>query len=471
MSSVREIVYEPSATLAEFHASNAFVRGVRGPIGSGKSVGCCWEIYSRAMEQQPGPDGVRRSRGLVTRNTYGELTTTTLRTWLDWFPEEVVGKVVHGAPITQVCRFMHEDGSRVELEMWFMALDRPDHVKKLLSLEATFGWMNEAREQPKAILDALSGRVGRFPSMRDGGATWYGVIMDTNSPDTDHWWYTLAEEQHPEGFEFFHQPPGDSPQAENIANLPEGYYDRLKAGKTEEWIKVYVKGDYGFVLDGKAVFPEFSDHLHVAPVTYNPQIPVYVGIDFGLTPAAVIAHRDAMGRWLVFDELVSQDMGAKRFGELLRAKLVGDYRIEHCAGVTGDPAGDARAQSDETTPFEMLKVAGIVAKPAETNDPTLRREAVAACLSRLIDGRAGMVIDPRCRVLRKAMAGGYNYRRMQVSGSDRFHDVPDKNHFSHVADALQYLVLGGGEGRALIRRKPRNSYQGSGERYAVGTGE
>src|SRR5690348_11896393 len=115
----REIEYTPSPTLGDFHASNAFVRGIRGPIGSGKSVGCCWEIYSRAMEQAPGPDGVRRSRWVVTRNTYGELNTTTLQTWLDWFPEEHVGPVVHGAPITQTCRFVHEDGSRVELEMWF----------------------------------------------------------------------------------------------------------------------------------------------------------------------------------------------------------------------------------------------------------------------------------------------------------------------------------------------------------------
>jgi hypothetical protein len=105
---MRKIEYTPSPTLAEFHASNAFVRGVRGPIGSGKSVAACWEVYSRAMEQAPGADGVRRSRCLVTRNTYGELTTTTLRTWLDWFPEELVGKVVHGAPITQVCKFGHD---------------------------------------------------------------------------------------------------------------------------------------------------------------------------------------------------------------------------------------------------------------------------------------------------------------------------------------------------------------------------
>ena len=73
----------------------------------------------------------------------------------------------------------------------FLALDRPEDVKKLLSLELTGVWINEAREIPKSIVDACSMRVGRYPSMRDGGPSWYGVIADTKPPDTDHWWVYL----------------------------------------------------------------------------------------------------------------------------------------------------------------------------------------------------------------------------------------------------------------------------------------
>lgn len=459
----RVISYTPTPTLASFHASNAFVRGIRGPIGSGKSVGCCWEIYTRAMEQAPGADGVRRSRGLVTRNTYGELTTTTLRTWLDWFPEDIVGKVVHGAPITQICKFQHADGSAVELEMWFLALDRPDHVKKLLSLEVTFGWMNEAREQPKAILDALTGRVGRFPSMRDGGATWFGVIMDTNPPDSDHWWYNLAEEQVNADFRFFAQPSGESPEAENVPNLPALYYQRLKQGKTDEWIKVYVKGEYGYVLDGKPVYPEFSDSLHVQPWEYRKGFPVFVGIDFGLTPAATIAQRDGFGRLRVFDEVVTGDMGAVRFTVLLKQKMA-ELGIQH-ATFTGDPAGDIRAQTDEETPFMVMAAGGIIAKPAETNDFTLRRESVVRGLTMLVDAFPGMTIDPRCKMLRKAMAGAYHYKRVAVSGAERFQDKPDKGIYSHVAESLQYLCLGAGEGRAVLKKGPGTVNRG--DEYAI----
>ena len=81
----------------------------------------------------------------------------------------------------------------------------------------------------------------------------------------------------------------------------------------------------------------------------------------------------------------------------------------------------------------------------------------AASLSRLIDGEPGLIIHPNCKMLRKAMSGGYNYRRLQVSGEERYRDVPDKNIYSHVAEAGQYMLVGAGEARDLIKRhRPYN---------------
>ena len=48
-------------------------------------------------------------------------------------------------------------------------------------------------------------------------------FLDGMSPDTDHWLYTLAEEVQPEGYEFFAQPAGDGPEAENRNHLPADY--------------------------------------------------------------------------------------------------------------------------------------------------------------------------------------------------------------------------------------------------------
>lgn len=407
-----------------------------GPIGSGKSTGCAWEIYRRASEQQVGVDGKRKTRWAVVRNTYRELADTTVKTWLDWFPEQYTG------PFIQQDMTHHMKIGDVEAEILFRALDRPQDVKKLLSLELTGAWVNEAREVPKSVIDMLQGRVGRYPSKRDGGPTWFGLLMDTNPPDNDHWWYTLFEEQKPQGFELFRQPSGIGEDAENVDNLPSQYYQRMMQGKDEEWVKVYIHGEYGFLSDGRPIFTEYVDTVHCKEVHEIPG-EIYIGIDFGLTPAATFGQRTASGQWLVLREITTEDMGAVRFSELLKFEMA-KYK-GHTFIVTGDPAGEQRAQTDEQTPFDILRQAGIDAYPATTNDFTIRRETVAEALGRLIDGKPGLVLHPDCKTLRKGLSGGYSYRRVQVGGDPRYHDKPDKNRYSHVCEALQYMLLGSGE--------------------------
>ena len=115
-------------------------------------------------------------------------------------------------PITHHLKLPSRDNAPgIDCEVIFMALSTPQDVRKLLSLELTGGaWVNEARELPKAVIDGLTHRVGRYPTKSDGGASWYGIIMDTNPPDADHWWHELAE-KNPIGGRFpwkFHRQPG-----------------------------------------------------------------------------------------------------------------------------------------------------------------------------------------------------------------------------------------------------------------------
>lgn len=459
MSQARIIEYTASPTLADFHLSTAFVRGIRGPVGSGKSTGMCWEVMRRAREQKPGPDGKRHTRWAIIRNTYRELSDTTLKTWLDWFPEEALG------PFNWQDMEHHIQIDDLDMEVLFRALDRPQDVKKVLSLELTGAWVNEAREVPKGIIDALGDRTGRYPSIRNGGCTWRGVMLDTNSPDNDHWWYRLAEEERPAGWDFYAQPGGmievegkwkTNPLAENLGHLEPNYYDTRHAGKSRDYIQIYYANQYGFVSDGKPVYPEFNDTVHASKDVLPPAegLTIYVGIDFGLTPAAVFMQRQKTGQWRWIDELVTEDMGAVRFSELLGAMLRGKYK-GYTFEIYGDPSGDNRAQTDETTPFDILRGRGIDALPAPSNDFVLRREAVATPLLRMIDGQPGLLVSPKCAITRKGMAGGYAYKRIQVAGDERFHDKPDKNKFSHPCEAAQYAMLGAGEGQTVIGSKSK----------------
>lgn len=476
------IVYNPPGPVGrEFIKSDAFAVGILGPIGSGKSVACVMKLVRNVQKQVRLKDGWIRRRTAVIRNTYPELRTTTIKTWHQWIPPDTGAYRDNGPPAHHII----DHTNKVDWEVIFVALDRPDDVRKLLSLELSDAWINEAREVPKAILDGLTGRVGRYPRAEDGGCTDPQIVMDTNPPDSDHWWYRLAEEPTAEDVEqtaeleaqlraigglradqpllqFFRQPGGDSPAAENMANLPAGYYLKASANKSREWVKVYVKAEYGFVLDGKPVYPDYRDSVHCREFTLSKRLPIDVGMDFGLTPAAVFAQQLPNGRWLKHTELVTENMGIVRFAELFKGHLAQHYPDFKIRSITGDPAGDARGD-DERTTYQVLAAGGVIAQAAKTNDPVLRIEAVSACFRRMIDGEPGVLVHPQCRTLRKGYAGGYNFRRLQMAGEARFRDVPDKNMFSHVCDADQYVMIGAGEGKAIVQREVNPNRQ----RFAI----
>jgi hypothetical protein len=471
------INYQAPGPIAEsFLESRGFVRGIRGPFGSGKSTACVIAILQHILEQRPDRNGVRRSKWAIVRNTYPELKTTTISTWHEIVPPNV-GRWVAQGPPSHTLTGMLDDGTKYDAEVIFLALDSQADVKKLLSMNLTAAWVNEAREVPQSVIDGLTGRVGRYPSEADGGASWSGVLMDTNPPDTEHWWYTLAERdtssptkaelvasidrteielrskgllEHDQPlFQFFAQPSGLSEHAENAENLKAGYYTRLQAGKTQDWIKVYVKGEYGFVMDGKPVYPEYSDSLHCSSEIIQPlPLKCTIGLDFGLTPAATFNQRLPNGRIVTFEELVSQRMGASRFAEEL-APMIASYSNVPEWDIVGDPAGEQSVQTNEDTVFQILRAKGIKARPARTNDFSLRRDAVGNALARLVDAKPGLIISQHCVRLRKALAGGYCLQRVAVT-SEKYRDKPDKNMHSHVAESQQYALIEMGENPAAL---------------------
>lgn len=479
--------YAPGPVAKAFLKDESFITGIRGPFGSGKSVTVVMKLMRNARLQTKvkAKDGWARRRTAIIRNTYPELRTTTMNTFFAWIPKHLGHWRDTGPPMLHIV----DRQNMFDWEIYFVALDRPDDLKKLLGIELSDVWINEAREVPKAILDGLSGRVGRYPAMWQGGCVNAQIVMDTNPPDTDHWWYILAEQDTTNErnrqviqsmkeaeeslriqgflkkdqslFKFHAQPSGRSPEAENIRNLRAGYYEFLMAGKEDDWIKVYVDGEYGFVMDGLPVYPEYKDSMHSGedfPLLRG--LGFRVGFDFGLTPAATLSQRAGNGRWFVHDEFVSERLGIVSFAEELK-KMLGDrYPGIKIVSARGDPSGDA-VTPEESTCFKILKAAGFTnAEPAPTNDPVRRREGVAYLLKNLVDGKPAMKIHPRAAVLRKGMAGGYHRKRLQVAGDIKFRDVPDKNKYSHVCEALQYDCVSGGEDRHVIigpedRRAPR----------------
>lgn len=427
--------YNYAPTLAKFALSNAFMRGLMGPFRSGKSSACVIEMIRRAMEQKPGADGIRRTRWMVVRNTTNELRDTSIRTVLMWLPEATFGvfnKTNLNYTITAI--------PGCHIEIWFRALDKPEHVKHLLSLEITGAWLNEAREIPWSIVEGIQGRVNQYPSKAMGGCTWGGLWLDTNPPDTTTAWYKFWEEKthNPAFAQIFKQPSGLAPNAENLPFINGGrsYYERLTEGKDDEWINVYIHGQYGFTRAGKPVYPDFSDALHVQDVPPIPGLPVHRGFDWGLTPACIFSQMTPENRWNVFDELVSEDMSVEAFLEVVADHSMKSFRKKPDFIDTGDPAGAIRSQVDARSIFQAAQARGFNIQPG-IQAPAIRLEAIRRPLRRIINGKPQFILNPRCTTLRKGFLGGYHYRRMSVSG-ERYTEEPYKNEFSHPHDALQY---------------------------------
>lgn len=464
-------VYAPPPVVERFILDPAFICGIMGPFGSGKSVGSVMKLLRYAQLQAPAEDGIRYTRFAIVRNTNRMLDDTTIQTVHEWLPPGVAGTW-----LSTRRNFTLRFGD-VHSEWWFRALDNPDDVKNLLSMEMTGAWLNEYREIHPDVLTNIISRVGRYRGLGKVPATWSGVIMDSNPPPLDGFYYNLFErEPTPEmqalaakilagtgrPFAGLHkQPSGLSPQAENVENLPDNYYELMvaaNASRGDEWVKVHVHGEYGMLISGQPCYRGFRHATHVAsePLTPIPGRPLSLGMDFGLTPAVVVVQQNAHGQWMVLAEITTpkdQSMGTERF---VQRKLMPELRRrfpDHSEyDLWADPAGTHRGQANEVRCFDVLRAAGFNPRKGPENlEP--RIGAVQRVLDRMIDGLPGIIYDPSCKLLIAGKQGGYRFQEKRTA-SGELKQEPEKNEYSHPADAEQY-VIGAYEGPAMKGRAAR----------------
>lgn len=437
-----EIKYSPDPIAARFIRSKAFYNFIIGPVGSAKTTALLFKVLFHAQNQEPGPDGMRRTRWVVVRNTAPQLKDTTINSFMTWFKPGQMGKWIASRTM-----FVFEFGD-VYAEVLFRPLDTPDDVSRVLSLEVTGAILDEFVEIPKEIVEALSGRCGRYPSSHEGGATWWGMWGASNPGNEDQWWYDWLDVENrgdrPVNMSYFEQPSGFSPYAENLQNLPggRGYYDNLAVGKSKEWIKQFIEVEWGYSLSGKPVYKVFSPEIHIAkePIMFDPRGNIVIGFDAGLTPSAIFGIQDSHGRVLVLDELVSENMGAERFcKELLLPKMNSRFPTNTFT-VVCDPAVTQRAQTNEQAVRDILEEQlGFGVDTAYSNALAERLNAVESRLTRITPVGPAYLVDPRCHVLIRGFRSGYHYT---ISTKGVTSPTPSKNEYSHPHDANQYMCMG-----------------------------
>lgn len=474
-TSAQKIDYTPPPTIrgfiVDYRPGELFYDWIVGPVGSGKTTGLFFKLVFMAKQQKPGPDGIRRSRAVVVRNTAPQLRDTTLVSWNYWFKHGIAG-VWEETKKTFTLKF-----GDVECEVLFRPLDTPDDVARVLSLEVTFAIIDEFVQIPKEIVNALSARCGRYPSMKDGGATNWGMWGSSNPDTEDNWWFDFLHDEavvervwaaweNPLGpnaddpaaqaamkamagegdrnIKYFKQPSGFSDHAENLENLPGGrkYYTDQAKDKTTAWIKQFLEAEWGFSIAGKPVVPSFNADLHIAKkkLIYNPHLPLVIGYDPGLGGSALVfAQEDLAGRLLVLAELVQVNYSTERLvSEVLRPFLRSHFPDAQVV-IAPDPAAANRSQNDTKTSVDTLKKYFNV-KVEQNNRLPLRLNAIEHYTSRLTSLGPALQIDPvRCPVLVRALKGGWKYVIDQKKGVVTAAE-PEKNKFSHPGDAFGYVA-------------------------------
>lgn len=420
-----------------------------------------------AQEQYPNAEGVRPTSWFIIRRSYEDLKKTIFKDWKQHWRHFASCRKTTEQPMRDFFRYALPDGTIVEAEFIFLALDREEDIERFRGGNFTGGLGNEVKQLHLNHLTEGVRRSRRFPSEALGGVMVNEdigmVICDTNAPNDDHWLHEY-EQKDPDGWRILVQPPAVfkfderpdlgppikspsgslwvvNPKAENIQNLTPAYYPAILRTSQDDRILADCCNRYTHIQEGDPVYPEYNDATHCVEFDPDPSLGLIIGGDGGLTPSAVFLQVSARGQVRVFDELQAERMAVKQFWRDVvyphyRAKW-GDFEV---VGASFDPAGNAEGEgegksaigllNDEYETDDPLRLPFYV-YPCETNDPTRRQDAVRTPLTRMIDGAPAFLLHPRCKTLRAGFNGKYCYRKMRVVGPARYHQKPDKNAYSH----------------------------------------
>lgn len=201
-------------------------------------------------------------------------------------------------------------------------------------------------------------------------------------------------------------------------------------------------------FEGKPVYPDYNRSIHVVPGSIKPEpgLPILFGIDFGLTPAFVMAQ--PVGKQLrVIKEFLEDDGSIDKLGRTVWQYLLENYLPWLHGDKTNiycyiDPAGFQRAQTDSRTCADVLRTIGfkrILPGPVTWEQ---RRKSVDDLLIAKTKNEPGLIIsEDDCPILIEGFGGGFRYPEKAIEIEPTL-IRPLKNKYSHPHDGFQYLAWG-----------------------------
>src|SRR5262245_5999776 len=321
-----------------------------GPGGSGKTIASCKKAAVEAHRMRPGPDGVRRYVLGTWRQKYDNLWKATIPSWWKIWPREIFPKWTGASPraAEHTLTFQDRKGS-ILLTNRFRAFGESADPEDVLGNEFTDCWLNEWPTLPWNLFIALVDRVGREPPREISGRTgrFFG---DGNAPDVLSDIYREFYELKTDGYVLFQQPSGLSAEAENLEAVGRDYYKNSMRMNIHRpwWIKRMIHAQPGFTRDNDVVYAKWDDSRNVSPIELEaePALPVGIGVDGGLTPAAAYVQEMPNGQLRILAEIQIERGGMR---ELATAMLA--LEVRRFAGcdfhVVCDPSMKAGEDTEE----------------------------------------------------------------------------------------------------------------------------
>lgn len=418
------INFIPNPMQERFITSQAAADLFSSRVGEGKSTALVWSAFYH-MQHNPGAEWA------FIRDTYENLQRSTMKSFFEWFPPGVFG-TYHATKKTFTFYEQIAKGS-----VTFIGMDDPTDASKLLSW--VLGGIAIDEPAPAAGSSGVDEMVFDLGQqrLRQPGLKWYAMKLATNNPDEEHWTYKRFTGPSAEENSFRLWQPS---KPENIQNLPEGYYEKLRKqlGHRPDLVRRFIDGEFGFQQEGEAVTPQWSDRIHLAmglvPMRNREVVLLW---DFGLNPTCIITQRTPMGYWNILYSFVGDGIGVEELILDQVAPVLRDKFPRSPLRHVGDPNGNMREQSSsKRTAVRMIKS---LLGGAWRSGPVSARERIdplQAVLTRTIAGTGLIQVDRlNAKEVWHALRGGWHYHKARsgVTASE-----PKKNQHSHPGDAMGY---------------------------------
>ncbi len=431
-----------------------------GPVGCAKTS----TAYFKGMvntKRQP----VRYSTGrkeckiTVVCDTYKTVHNKALDSFRDLIPPDAPGVEYKGGKGEDVTvTYLWGDKKCQYKTVWhFVAVGDKSIEAMIAGLRTTCVHLYEPDHLPEKVVDGFAQRLGRWPNIKDlpdeGRGMFTQLWGDFNAPnDTNELYRRLALKTNLNTDHFIEFPSGFSPDAENLKNLPKpegGYYKYLASTMRDPLeIKRKIENLVGYSRSGKPVYGDYVDDLHTASrlMTGDGTLPLIIGVDGGGSAAAVVLEPTLSGNLNVLDEIVTEAgdfTDAASFGERVAALLAMKYPGRAAIAVI-DPAASNRSGGRESNGdmtrwiMTFQTHAKIKVLPGYSNNLDPRIKAVRRLLNELNVGVPRLQINNHCMTVREGFQSGYKIKEYKGADGTRYGEKPDKGHFSHVHDALQY---------------------------------